>query len=391
MHTLPLILLALTGQAEPDIPPAAELHTTGRFDAALSEVITASFGSSGDRTIGLRYIVRRIADDRRISILTDRRLDPSRAMTVTVNNAPLADALKQIAASGGGETAIVANTVYLGPPQAAQTIRTLIRLRADELLAEDTDLPPGRHFDLAQRNTLQWDDLEAPRQVITDLATRYDLEVRNPERIPHDLWAAATLPSVTSWEALSLILIQFDLTFRWKSGGAAIEIIPIPPRVALEKRYPLADMQAAAKEVQAAAGELRGLEAREDGSEMVVRGTLEQHERLAQILRPGTESSAPRSSPADDPAPLSRRRFTLRIRNVPAAALIRKLEMSGIRFAWDAKALAAAGVKLDQPISMDVKMATPDEFFKAMCEPLGLEFQVDGTTVTLTPKSGGSS
>jgi hypothetical protein len=48
--------------------------------------------------------------------------------------------------------------------------------------------------------------------------------------------------------------------------------------------------------------------------------------------------------------------------------------------------LAARNINLDDPISMDVKQAEADEFFKALCDPLGLKFSIDDVTVTLAPK-----
>ena len=38
-------------------------------------------------------------------------------------------------------------------------------------------------------------------------------------------------------EALTVVLIQFDLTFRWTDAGAAIELLPIPEQVSIERKH----------------------------------------------------------------------------------------------------------------------------------------------------------
>jgi hypothetical protein len=105
-----------------------------------------------------------------------------------------------------------------------------------------------------------------------------------------------------------------------------------------------------------------------EGSELVVRGTLEQHEAVAALLN---------GSPA---------KSTTKFKRVPVRAVMKKLEESGVVFTYDAAKLEAAGIDLDQAIDLEVDKATADEFFQALFTPLKLAFEIDNLTVKLTPK-----
>ena len=346
----------------------------GRFTAELDRGLTASWSG-----LSAREVLGRISAEREIAILLDRRIDPSQEIAVDFAGEPLRDALQSLASRIGAEMRLVGNVVYVGPASAAVKLRTLVELRGDELNA--TEIPLRRRQELARRRTIHWNDLDRPAEILRRLAASYELDVLGLEKVPHDLWAGATLPDVSAREALSLVLIQFDLTFAWAEGGSAIRIVPLPERLVLERRYrPRGESAAAAAERWR--GEFAELQAEPLGGEVVVTATAEQHEAIAESLQPRRSPGASRAT--ERPTPIERRRFTLQMERVPASALMKKLEESGIVFEYDAAQLAAAGVDLDQPITVRVRDAAPDEFFRAVFEPLGLRHSFGGLTVTLS-------
>jgi hypothetical protein len=80
--------------------------------------------------------------------------------------------------------------------------------------------------------------------------------------------------------------------------------------------------------------------------------------------------------------PFTKARFI----RIPANVILKTLQSDGIIVKYDAKLLDAAGIDLNQQITVDVKRVTADELFQAICDPLGLKFSIDDMTVTLTPK-----
>ncbi len=247
---------------------------------------------------------------------------------------------------------------------------------------------------LFRPETIHWNDLDEPRRLVVELANQAGIEVANPNAIPHDLWATGTLPKATITEALSLILIQFDLTFAWSEDTTQIRLIPLPEIVTVERPYtpagvpsPRASRTARERFLENAAKtweqKLPGISARVDvdNNRVLIGATLEQHEILT-----GADPKTTANTPAKKTPPLSKQQFTLRLENVPASALMERLEKSGIKFDYDPAQLAAKNINLDDAISLDVKQADADEFFKAVCDPLGLKFAIDNVTVTFTPK-----
>jgi hypothetical protein len=270
----------------------------------------------------------------------------------------------------------------------------LEHLRAKEPLENKDRLPPSRASALSRTETVHWNDLDEPRAVVANLADQTGVEVLNPEAIPHDLWATATLPKATITESLSLILIQFDLTFVWNEDATQIRLVPVPEIVAVEKPYtpaggPSARASREARErflenaSRTFEQKLPGVSCRVDvdNNRLMIAATLEQHDILA-----GKDPALPIANAPEKAPPLSKRQFTLRIERVPASALMKKLEETGVVFKYDAAQLKAKNINLDDLISMDVNKADADEFFKAFADPLGLKFSISNVTVTLTPK-----
>lgn len=349
----------------------------GKFEAELRRPITAAWQS-----VPLRSVLRRIADERQVTILLDRRIDPTREIAVDFAGTPLAAALETLASQCDADVRAVANAAYVGPSEAAAKVRTLMELRRDELVATESAVPTRRQFELSQRRTIHWNDLDRPEDILRTVGSLYSLEVAGLERIPHDLWAGATLPEVTAGEALSLVLIQFDLTFAWTDRGEGLRIVPAPERPKLERRYRPRGQTAMATAVEWREA-VPGLVTEPAGTQVVVRGTAEQHDAVAELIRPTRRPRA--ESSAEGPTPVERRQFSLKIDQVPASALMKKLEESGIVFEYDAEALQAAGIDLDQPISLTIRDAKAEEFFRAVFEPLGLKHSIEGLTVRLRP------
>jgi hypothetical protein len=356
------------------------LKTGKEFHDELGKPLTATW-----QNVPARRVLRRMAESRRISILLDRRIDPTQPLAVDFSGQPLQSALESIAAKVDGQVSVLGNTVCIGPRTSIAKLRTLAAVRFDELQQPALKLPKGRFAELGRRHTLRWNDLDRPSDLIEQIAKRYRLQIDGLEQIPHDLWASATLPSVNAVEALSIVLIQFDLTFTWSENADGLQIVSVPREVSITRSYTPRGSTATATAKKWSAN-IDGLQAKVDGRSVVVTGTVEQHEAVAAMLRPSR--SRPRTRPVPGSVlPLEKRLYAkLKFERVPAIALIRRLEKTGIVFKYDEAKLKAAGIDINTPISMDLKNATADEVFAAFCKPLGLKYRTSGLTVTLLPK-----
>ncbi len=356
-----------------DLPKPAEVLVIGaQYEQELTQPFSASWNS-----VSLREILQSISRAKKISFLLDRRIDPSRIRPISIDSVPLHVGIAQLAEQFEAKNAYLRNGLYIGPASSAAKLRTLIQLRSDELKAKATKVSPLRRSELNGHHLLKWDNLDEPAAILQKIANRYDLELLGIELIPHDLWATATLPRANSAEAISVVLIQFDLTFRWLPGGGGIQIVPVPEHVELERKYVMSKSMRSRKAIE---WKKRFPDATivDNGKALVVTGSWEEH---AELKRQGRRT-IPKPAPQKN-ASLLNEKFTLRVVKVPASELIEKLRSSGVKVDFDEGQLKAAGIELSQRISLDLDQVSTAELFKAICDPLGLGFKLEPTRVEL--------
>ncbi|MFM8580034.1 MAG: hypothetical protein ACKOFW_00865 [Planctomycetaceae bacterium] len=408
-----------------------ELETGPRFRQALTQPLSVAW-----EQVDLRTICGRIQSAGHVALLLDRRIDPSVPVDFQSRETPLLELTQALIAERDARVVPVGNTLYLGPQAPAGRLRTLIALRQDELAALQKQGAPRR---LQEPLGVSWNDLETPFDLVTQIARRARLKLTHADRIPHDLWAAAQLPSATPVEALSLILIQFDLTFAWRDEGRGIEVLEAPPEPLILRSHPAPRGTRVADWLKQIQARLPTRSARSDGPQVVVEATVEEHESLkspAASLEngeggetvsgtvpargqgtpgtplPGSTAKAPRpagsggkttgSKPiapggatgktvgagttreADD-----RHRYTLRLQDKPLLALLKTLERpehGGWQFEYQADRLAAAGLGLERRISVEVREARLDVLLDKALVPAGLSWRRDGRRIIVEPQ-----
>ncbi|RMG32120.1 MAG: hypothetical protein D6725_18310 [Planctomycetota bacterium] len=356
-----------------------------RLQQKLETIASVSWENltEGGRSFSLRAVRRTIEDVWRIPLLVDRRIDPNSEISVAATDVSIREVLRKVADQAGGVVCFDPHFVYVGPESAVHRLRTLIALRAQELYElqrrreeNPPPLDPRRYFELVRREDLVYSDLDSPRQILQRIGERYDVAFVNLQAVPHDLWAGCELPQLTFVEAVSVVLIQYDATFRWEVPGRSLRIVSAPEHVAVARTYRVPPAKRAAF---SAAARALGLDVPAGRSRVVLAATIEQHERLKGVL------SGTADRPDAVPVPLQRRRFTLELRNAPVLGVMKQLEQAGIRFDYSPQELATAGIDLQQRVSLKLTDAPPETFFRALFQPLGLKTSIDGQIVRLRP------
>ena len=186
---------------------------------------------------------------------------------------------------------------------------------------------------LRRRVLLEIPFLSTPKEVLERLADDNGLRFSNLDRLPHDLWPQRELPPTPLGQLFDLLLIGFDATFELEDDGKTLCIVPIP-----------------------------------------------QTEASVPAVEPTrNETSAPTSN-----IPLTRRRFTLTIKDQELDAVLQSLtERIGLKLELDETSLAKKNVSLRHRISYEAKNATVAELFKGLLAPLKLEFTIRGETIRI--------
>lgn len=325
------------------------------------------------------HVFQQIERQLRVPILLDRRIDPSIQLTVQFTGITAETVLEELADSLGGEIRIIGDCVYVGPPEACADLRTLIELRREQA----AQMTAAIRRMAARKHAHDWHTLSTPREVLETVTATLNVDLKGLEQVPHDLWRAERVANLNTIELLSFLLIQFQLTFEWTDNGRSIQIVKIKQRPQIERSYRVTAGEA---EELAAAWKPRvpGAQWQVQGSQITVRGSLDDHERI-ELLKAGKDPDQPASTSPTAPVPLRKRTFTLRVKDVPAAAIMAKLNESGVVFEYDQQALKQAGIDLSRFVEVNVKDARAAEFLDAVFGPLGVKASYRGFTVKLVP------
>ncbi|HEX4149984.1 MAG TPA: STN domain-containing protein, partial [Pirellulales bacterium] len=196
------------------------------------------------------------------------------------------------------------------------------------------------------------------------------------EQLPHDLWASADLPPLSVTQRLTLLAAQFDLTFRLEENGRAASLVAWPDKPAIERSYTSGThSRELAAEWQALAPRST---LRVEGAKIIVRGPLEDHERIA-------DSRKPAARPTRDGKPAGVQVHTLDLRGAPLDRVLESLRKQlDLQIEID-DSVAQAKIDMRQNVSFKVEQASLDQLLAAALKPAGLSFTRQGTKVHVFP------
>lgn len=362
----PILLLAVTLTADPWV-------TGPKLASEWDRPLTAVFENTE-----FRDVLHRLGPDRNLAVILDRRIDPNQTVTFSIQQEPLRLGLARIVASRSAELVLTENVAYVGPTERARWLRTAIIQAERGMATESTKrLVPVR-------KTIAWDDLATPRSILERIEAAYNLRVDNPALVPHDLWGRATLPNVTPAEALTLVLIQFDLRWTWEPKSRRVQLEPWDNPDPIDRSFQPRGKMTVASVLEDGPVQWPEVKFTARDKDVLVRGRVEDLEQVAKWLAGGLNRIGPKDGPS--PTPLSQRRFTLSEKNVPALAVLKELEKTGVELVLDEDSLAAAGADLNRLVTIAVQKATIDEFLKAVLDPVHAVAEVEGLTITIRGK-----
>lgn len=310
-----------------------------------------------------------------VAVLIDRRIDPGNRVDLTIDQTSLAEAFEKLAAKQKLSFGMVGPVAYFGPPGAASRLRTLAAIHLDELKTA----PEAVRRHLLQTRPMAWKDFATPRELLAELAKQGNLKVDGLDRVPHDLWAAADLPPLPLLDRLLLVSMQFELDFRIGNDGV-IHLVAAPEKPALVRQYDAG--RDAAATIERFAALAPGAEIKEAGGKIEVRGSLDDHQRLA---APPQTPKHPATPAKGGPAKVKIDKLT--VQNKPLGPVLEQLGARlNLDLEIDKQAIADAGISLNQLVSVDVKNVSVDELLRQLLRATGLTFRREGDTVVIEPK-----
>jgi len=380
---LPLIVGVFAGSSIADVFPErlpSRSRTLARLSAVLEQPVAGNWKGAS-----FRSLCRRLSSQHEISIIIDRRIDPDQSAEIATGDRTLRSAIDEIARTANASVTQLANCLVIAPPSAASRLRTLIAIRESEIpsAAAGGSLAVSRLK--TEKKTVGWNDLDEPADIAVAVARQFGLTISGAEKIPHELWVGAIIPEATAAEALSIILNQFDLTFEWANRGLGVRLLPIPATIAIARTYVLHG-RAGEEILRTLRSRIEGLDAGVRNGNLVVRGTIEEHEIVAAALGRSRKSSRTPMKTKASALPLERQSYSLQVRNARLRDLLDELKDRGIPLRFDAASLQKAGIDLNRKVSLDLNNLPARQFFNELFDPLGLKFHFDQAPVGVEPK-----
>jgi hypothetical protein len=375
----------LAGSDAPILTDTPPTFLTGRaFEDALVESISLAWQGQN-----LRDGLRKLSKTKQVSIILDRRIDPSQQLTLQIQKRTLKAVLKVIATEARADISVLGNAVYVGPKGVASRLRTIEEIVASQLvsgkatiISVDASPQTRRRFELLARQTLTWPDLATPRELLDEVASRYALKIESADLVPHDLWGQATLPAGSASQLLLTILAQFNLSFEWSESRDGIRVVDMPLDPRIEKQFTLkrGTEQTILAEITR---RMPGLEPQVTTRRIKVVGTIEQIETAEAIIHPERKpnNARPNQRKVADGVTV----FTFEA-TAPLGAFMATLEkQAGFKFQYDEDVFKHADIRLDKRIFLEAKDLTAQAVFEKMFPPQNIAYKVDGKTVRLSP------
>jgi hypothetical protein len=370
-----ICLIGLTGlPASAQWSPADESKTRWNSGKRLQDELARS-GNCLWQDTPLRTALESFSGARKVALVIDRRVDPGQLLDLQLTGATGAYLLARVAQERDLGFCLFGPVVYFGPHSATDRIRTVAQLNREELRGLPSDVV--KKFQTSK--PAAWGDLAMPRELLSELGVRNGFEILGLDHIPHDLWAAADLPPLSVSDRLTLILMQFDLTFNVAQDGSSITLVPVAERPVVVRNYPGGRQpDEVVKRWSQLVPESRFKIVK---GRVYVQGRLEDHEQISESLRPSSRKAA------DTPPPgLEQMRFTTATSNQPLEKVLTHFSAQlQLQLVLDRTAFESAGVSLDQLVSFSVKDATFEQLMNAVVEPAGCSWRRERNVLEVRP------
>jgi hypothetical protein len=322
--------------------------------------------------------IDRLAASQQLSIWLDRRVDPGATVELTASDRPLHEVLRAVIEPHGLACSPFNGVLYIGPRQTAGELATLSALARQSL----SKAPAEARTRWLRVKAWSIPRLSEPRDLLSELAKGVEAQVRDGERVPHDLWPERSLPAMSALDRVVLVLAGFDLTCEISPDGRQLRVVPITRPVQVTQTHSVPASRAAA--VEAALADMPGVRTTRSGQQLTLAATVEQHERVRSAIR-GAEAAAAKAPPK---RPRSRRgiqRYTVRIDNQPVGKVVDQLaEQLGLEVIWPEPPGDGSPSARDRRVSCKVSEALLDELLEAVLTPAELTFKRARTRVTIS-------
>lgn len=169
----------------------------------------------------IRTQLESISKQQQRSVFLDRRVDPTRVLSLSMRDLTVEQIVWQTAQADGLGVTRVGNLLYVGPTNSAARLSQVI----DDLKKQVSKLPEPEKSKWIRRSEIRW----SPGTSTQEFANWFEQTqaIKFNTAVPNDVWTSGDWPSLSLLEQVSLFLVGFDRSFKVDSTGK-VELLPFP-------------------------------------------------------------------------------------------------------------------------------------------------------------------
>lgn len=198
-------------QQEPAQRETFHWRTGAAFDESSKNPISVSWQHAE-----LREHVVQFARSQQLAIVIDRRVDPNQQLNLTVKNVSIEQFLLRIAQASGTKFCRFGDCYYLGPPKNTELLMGIHGILTSGRQRKQTFL--------SRTDAMSWPSLTTPQAVLEQLSQENGFDIKDINRIEHDLMTELNIPPMRLDMRLALLLSQFDRWFKQSKSAKSISI-----------------------------------------------------------------------------------------------------------------------------------------------------------------------
>lgn len=340
--------------------PKAELFTGTRALESLQRPRSVTL-----QAVPLLDAITNLQNRMQYAIILDRRIDPRQPITLATGLVNSKDVLRQVAEAAKAKVVFADGFAVVGPAESVSKLRTVMELRRNEVRSLRSKLGPAKYQSWFDEVGAGWPNLMQPQRFVVEQIQMAKATPEQSAELPHDLWRAQQLPALNLIQRLSIVLNQFDQTFRIEENSV-VKLVPVEENPTVRRRFRVPNDRREAVEALLQRHQ-PSADATWSGSRMTLRGRVELMEAVESAIRNKTVSNNQQG--------LKTQLFSM---SIPAGStifrVVESLKASGVTIRIQGLNLRRREEYLQTKIQMDAERMPGAEFFPAL-------LKADGGTV----------
>ncbi len=166
----------------------------------------------------------KLSRQQKIAVFIDRRIDPNREATFSVQNATWDRLVWAVADQYEIGVCRLEDVYYFGPIETCRALPVLYETLRKQVISNRKQqkvawLKPTRP---------QWPRLSEPSSLLQQLAKNNGLELVGSNAIEFDIWPEHGLPAISTLQQIVLLAIGFDRWIEISNDGLQVTLVPFP-------------------------------------------------------------------------------------------------------------------------------------------------------------------